>query len=101
MRYWTILSAVVLAIGLGFLTDTSPVAAQQPANPAIQGDAEEFATADGVLLRGRFHPSKKGSPGSEATVIMMYAPGPDKDMTKNNWDELADKLATEGYNVLR
>lgn len=101
MRYRILLGVLGLAACLGLVVDSPRLSAQQPANPAMEGDAEEFATADGVLLRGRFHPTQKGSPGSEPTVIMMYAPGPDKDMTKNNWAELANSLTKEGYNVFR
>ena len=94
MRYWTLLSLTLFVTGIAFLTETRRVSAQ----PAADGDSEEFSTADGVLIRAKFHPSQKGN---EGTVIMMYSPGPDKDMTKGNWAELATMLSKEGYNVLR
>jgi len=99
MRYQSLLTLFLLALGLGCLVETPRLAAQEA--KTSEGEAEEFATADGVLLRGRFHPTQKGSPGSEPTVIMMYSPGPDKDMTKGNWAEMANTLNKEGFNVFR
>lgn len=100
MQKFKVLLAVCLAAAIAAVVERSPLPAQVT-NPAPEGDAEEFLTADGVLLRGRFHPTQKGAPGTEPTVIMLYAPGPDKDMTKNNWAELASMLNKEGYNVFR
>ena len=102
MRRWIILPAFLTAIGLASLGSPGGVSAQD-AKAANEGESEELTTADGVLLKARFHAANKAgvTPGAAPVVIMMYAPGPDKDMTKNNWAELATDLTKNGYNVFR
>jgi hypothetical protein len=66
---------------------------------------ETFMTADGVQLRGLFHPSDS-NPGTAPVVILLYPPGKDvrdkeQDMTKGDWVGLANRLNKEGFNVFR
>ena len=100
MRRWTLLPLfLAAAAGVSLLGAPGRSAAQDKSG--ADGEAEEFPTADGMLLQGRFHKATKGNPGDSPVVIMMYAPGPDKDMTKNDWAGLANTLAKEGNNVFR
>jgi hypothetical protein len=70
---------------------------QDKAEPPVE---ETFVTADGVQLRGLFHKSLK-DPSTSPVVILMYPPGKGNDMTKGDWDGLANFLAKNGYNVFR
>lgn len=106
MRRWITLSLFLFSIGLTGLTSSTSFSAQdaksdEKKSKVPEGESEEFLTSDGVLLRGRFHPSQKGNGSQAPVVILMYAPGPDRDMTKNNWAELADDLTQNGLNVFR
>lgn len=75
--------------------DAPPAAAQPPAP-----EEESFLTADGVQLKGLFHATDKNA-NSAPVVILMYAPGPDRDMTKGDWAGLAKRLNEEGYHAFR
>jgi hypothetical protein len=95
---------LVFAAATALLISSSPrpAVAQAKADPPVE---ETFVTADGVQLRGLFHKSTK-DPGTAPVVILMYPPGKDKtgkenSMTTGDWEGLANRLATEGYNVFR
>lgn len=98
MRRWMV-APLVLAAAAALTIWTSPprVAAQAKLEPPIE---ETFVTADGVQLRGLFHRSTK-EPSTAPVVILMYPPGPDNNMTKGDWEGLANRLAGEGFNVFR
>ncbi len=93
-------AAPLALLAAGVLLLAAPPA---PAQEAVVGQPEEFKTADGVLLKGRFYPASKAgqSAGEQPAVILLYSPGVGKDMSKGDWATLADKLAKEGYNVLQ
>lgn len=83
--------------GLALVGDPGPAAAQPPA--PID---ETFPTADGVRLKGLFHKSPDGAKQGNAVVVLLYAPGPDRSMTKpGDWDGLAQTLNKEGFHVFR
>lgn len=89
-----LLFAAVAAVAL--TADPPPAAAQ----PAPQ--EETFPTADGVRLKGLFHKSPKGADRGNAVVVLMYAPGPDRSMTKpGDWGGLAQLLNDKGFHVFR
>ncbi len=64
---------------------------------------ETFPTADGVTLRGLFYRSER-DPATAPVVILMYPPGQrgaETDMTKGDWEGLANRLVKAGYHVFR
>ena len=71
--------------------------ARAPARPV----EEAFNTPDGVRLKGLFHRSPRGDKQGDAVVVLLYPPGPDRDMTKGNWDDLVGRLNAEGFHVFR
>jgi len=85
------------AFAATLLPTSTPRALAQKAPDPVE---ESFKTADGVVLRGIFHASAK-NPGNDPVVILLYPPGKDNSMNKGEWKALANKLATEGYNVFR
>jgi pimeloyl-ACP methyl ester carboxylesterase len=99
MRRW--MAAPLLfaaAAALLILSSDAPRAiAQVKVDPPVE---ETFQTADGVQLRGLFHRSAK-DPATAPVVILLYPPGKDKDMTKGDWEGLAQRLQAEGYHVFR
>jgi len=103
MRRWLAVPLVfAVAALLGFLGRPTPAAAQDPKiDPPVE---ETFMTADGLQLRGLFHKSVK-DPATAPVVILLYAPGKDKDkerdMNTGDWAGLANRLAKEGYHVFR
>ncbi len=98
MRRWLATPLLLAAaVALIVTTEAPQVRAQAKADPPVE---ETFMTADGVQLRGLFHRSAK-DPATAPVVILMYPPGKDKDMTKGDWEGLANRLATEGYHVFR
>lgn len=95
MRRWLAVPALSAAVVALALCPAPPrVAAQNLPSE------ETFLTADGIQLRGLFHRSEK-NPSSDPVVILMYAPGPGRDMNKGDWKGLAERLTKEGYNVFR
>lgn len=56
-----------------------------------------------MQLKGLFHAATK--PGVNAStapvVVLLYPPGPDRDMTKGDWAGLAKRLNEEGFHVFR
>jgi len=102
MRRWM---AALLMFGfvaaLAMPGTASRALAQGKPEPPVE---ETFLTADGVQLRGLFHKATKDA-GTAPVVILLYAPGRDKDkerdMTKGDWEGLANTLAKEGYHVFR
>ncbi|MFO0795870.1 MAG: hypothetical protein U0804_00180 [Gemmataceae bacterium] len=71
--------------------------ARAPARPV----EEAFTTADGVRLKGLFHRSPRGDKQGDAVVVLLYPPGPDRDMLKGSWDDLVGRLNAEGFHVFR
>ena len=64
-----------------------------------QNDKKEeisFTTFDGVLIKGSFYPSGKGS--NAPVVMFLHKLGSDR--TKGEWNALAERLQTTGYAVL-
>jgi pimeloyl-ACP methyl ester carboxylesterase len=95
MRRW-MAAPLVFAVAVGLTSlEPQPVAAQ-PAGPV----AETFRTADGVELHGLFHATQV-NPASAPVVLFLYAPGPDRDMTKGDWGSLAKELNKAGYHVFQ
>lgn len=90
------MAAPVLLAGLLGLSLDPPAADAQ-----AKADAESFMTADGMKLKGLFHRSPNGAKQGDAVVVLMYQPGPEKDMTKGNWDGLVAKLTDAGFHVFR
>jgi pimeloyl-ACP methyl ester carboxylesterase len=103
MRRW-LATPVVLAAALGLSLPDSPRAlAQKDKNKDGDGPtAESFYTADGVELRGLFHPTRDAkNPKDAPVVVFLYPPGADRDMTKGDWGGLAKALNKEGYHVFQ
>lgn len=96
MRRWMAAPALFAALAVLAFTGDTPQAQAQPAPPID----ETFLTADGVKLHGLFHRSGKAREGNPV-ALLMYAPGPDKNMTKGDWDGLAKRLNEEGFHVFR
>jgi len=63
---------------------------------------DQIQTADGVRLRAVFHKSKTGD-GTSPVVVLLYPPGPDRDMTKpaGAWDGLINRLAETKHHVIQ
>lgn len=59
-------------------------------------DKISFETVDGVLIKGSFYPSAKGS--NSPVVMLMHKYGSDR--TKGGWDELAKHLQAQGFAVM-
>ncbi|HEY1190117.1 MAG TPA: hypothetical protein VGE74_20885, partial [Gemmata sp.] len=95
MRRW-FAAPVVLFASIGFASLSAPRAAAEIPAP----EAESFLTADGVQLKGVFHATDK-TPGAAPVVVLMYPPGPDRDMTKGDWVKLAKLLNENGYHAFR
>ncbi len=95
MRRW-MAAPLLFAATIGLSGLNSPPVAAQPDAPV----EESFLTADGVQLHGLFHATAKNA-NTAPVVILMYPPGPDRDMTKGDWSALAKKLNKEGYHVFR
>jgi pimeloyl-ACP methyl ester carboxylesterase len=77
--------------------ESSPASAQTPSKPI----EEAFTTADGVRLKGLFHPSPRGDKQGDAVVVLLYPPGPGRDMLKGNWDGLVGRLNAAGFHAFR
>jgi pimeloyl-ACP methyl ester carboxylesterase len=100
MRRWMAAPLVFAAAAALSISSAPPLAtAQQPGKPEAPIE-ETFVTADGVQLRGLFHKSLR-DPSTAPVVILMYPPGKGNDMTKGDWEGLANILAKEGFNVFR
>jgi pimeloyl-ACP methyl ester carboxylesterase len=84
---------LLLALSLG----SPPADAQAPTKPV----EEAFTTADGVRLKGLFHRSSNGGKQGDAVVVLLYPPGPERDMLKGNWDDLVGRLNAAGFHVFR
>lgn len=98
MRRWMAAPLVfVLAAILTTSTDSPQAFAQPKFTPP---EEETFLTADGIQLRGLFHKSAK-APATDPVVILLYPPGKDNTMIKGDWEGLANRLSSEGYNVFR
>ena len=95
MRRWFAAPLVFVAAAALAFVGAPPAAAQPPAP-----EEESFLTADGVQLKGVFHATDK-TPGTAPVVILMYPPGPDRDMTKGDWAGLAKALNAQGYHAFR
>lgn len=98
MRRWMAAPLVFAAAAALTLTGETPeaIAQDKPAPPV----EETVRTADGVELKGLFHRSAKGD-ATSPVVILLYAPGADRNMTKGDWEGLANRLNVEGYHVFR
>lgn len=96
MRRWMV-APLVFAASAGLTSLEPRVATAQPAGAPT---AETFLTADGMELHGLFHATAK-NPGTAPVVVFLYSPGPDRDMTKGDWKDLAKKLNDEGYHALQ
>src|SRR5262249_14273322 len=96
MRRW--MAALLFAAAVGLTTSTTPEAVAQDKIPPPE--EETFLTADGVKLHGLFHATPK-NPNTAPVVILLSAPGPDRDMPKGDWGALANRLNKEGYHVFR
>ncbi|MFM8271056.1 MAG: hypothetical protein ACKODX_01860 [Gemmata sp.] len=95
MRRW-LAAFLMFAAAAGLTALSAPrAAADLPAPKEVS-----FTTADGVQLKGVFHATDK-SPNSAPVVILLYPPGPDRDMTKGDWVGLAKRLNEEGYHAFR
>lgn len=72
--------------------------------PAPPGDPfapieESLTTADGVLLKGRFHRSPNGWK-QQAVVVLMYQPGPGQSLQNmTHWDGAIRELNRAGFHV--
>jgi pimeloyl-ACP methyl ester carboxylesterase len=77
--------------------DPPPAGAQAAARPV----EEAFNTADGVRLKGLFHRSPNADKQGDAVVVLLYPPGPDRDMRTGNWDDLVGRLTAAGFHVFR
>src|SRR5688572_5275497 len=84
------LAAPLLLVALSL--DSPPAGAQEPAKPV----EEAFNTADGVRLKGLFHRSPGGDKQGDAVVVLLYPPGPDRDMLTGSWDGLVGRLNAAG-----
>lgn len=101
MRRWMAATLLFAAVALTTAGTDSQVVAQAPkADPPVP---DSVTTADGFTIRCLFHQSKskKAADTGDQVVILMYAPGGGRDMTKGDWAGLADKLNDEGYHVIR
>ncbi|AMV30354.1 Alpha/beta hydrolase family protein [Gemmata sp. SH-PL17] len=97
MRRWLAAPvAFAVAIGLSSL-HVAPVKAQPKGEAPVE---ESFLTADGVQLKGLFHATNKDA-ATAPVAVLLYAPGPDRDMTKGDWAGLAGRLNEAGYHVFR
>ncbi len=92
-----LLAAPLLLAAVGLALDSPPAGAQAPAKPV----EEAFNTADGVRLKGLFHRSPAGDKQGDAVVVLLYSPGPDRDMLKGDWDGLVGRLNAAGFHVFR
>jgi pimeloyl-ACP methyl ester carboxylesterase len=106
MRRWLVAPLVFAAAVALTAGSTTPVAfAQDKKAKAVYPEPEQetVTTADGVKLRGLFHKSnsEKAAKNGDPVVILLYAPGAGKDMTKGDWAGLANRLNEEGYHVFR
>lgn len=106
MRRWMAAPLVfAAAMALTAASGTSDIAAQDKTDKKKHDDPtpDSVTTADGVTLRCLFHESKSENVGKlgNQVVILMYAPGGGRDMTKGDWAGLANRLNDEGYHVLR
>jgi pimeloyl-ACP methyl ester carboxylesterase len=90
-----LLTAPLLLVALAL--DLPPAGARPPARPV----EEAFTTADGVRLKGLFHRSPVGDRQGDAVVVLLYPPGPDRDMRGGNWDGLVGRLNEAGFHVFR
>jgi hypothetical protein len=97
MRRW-IAVPLFFAAAVGFTSQQLPQASAQP--KAGTPTAEAFRTADGVELNGLFHPTAKNA-NTAPVVVFLYAPGPDRDLTKGDWASLAKVLNEAGYHVFQ
>jgi len=94
MRRWLAIP-LLFASALALLFAGAPRAAAQP-----KGDEESITTADGFRLRGVFHKSAKAADTSPV-VILLYAPGPDQDMSKGEWGVMIKQLTEAGFHVFQ
>ncbi len=95
MRRWPAVLIIFPAfVALALFPQAPEVAAQNTPTE------ETLLTADGIQLRGLFLKSEK-NPASDPVVILMYSPGPGRDMNKGDWKGLSERLSKEGYNVFR
>ena len=95
MRRW-MAAPLVFGLAVGLTSLEPRRAAAQPPGPV----AETLLTADGVQLQGLFHATTKNATAAPV-VVFLYAPGPDRDMTKGDWAGLAKRLTDEGYHVFQ
>ncbi len=100
MRRW-MAAPLVLAVAIGLTAVETPRATAQPKDGPV---AEKFKTADGVELHSLFHPADPlvaKNAAQTPVIVLMYAPGPDRDMTKGEWGGLAKELTKAGYHVFQ
>ena len=88
-------AAVLFAAALA-LTPGPPAAAQD------RGVEEAFLTADGVKLRGVFHPSPRADKQNDAVVVLLYPPGAGNTTDSNAaWAGLTRSLLGAGFHVFQ
>jgi pimeloyl-ACP methyl ester carboxylesterase len=93
---------LVLAVVAGLYYQDAPQAVAQDKKDKDGPIPETFFTADGVELRGLFHPTTDAkNPKDAPVVVFLYPPGPDRDMTKGDWAPLAKTLNKQGYHVFQ
>lgn len=100
MRRW-MAAPLVLAVAIGLTSVETRRAAAQPKDGPV---AEKFKTADGVELHSLFHPANPmvaKNAASTPVIVLMYPPGPDRDMTKGEWGGLTKELTNAGYHVFQ
>jgi pimeloyl-ACP methyl ester carboxylesterase len=88
---------IVLALAAGLLA-VAVAAPGRAQNPPKNVNKEEvaFKTIDGVMLKGTFYPSNKGS--NAPVVMVLHKLGGNR--TQGDWESLAVKLQDKGFAVL-
>ncbi|QJW96859.1 alpha/beta hydrolase [Frigoriglobus tundricola] len=99
MRRW-MAAPLVFAVAVGVTSLEAPRAGAQPKDENATATAETIRTADGIELHGLFFATQK-NPTTAPVVVYLYAPGPDRDMTKGDWGSLTKQLNKEGYHVFQ
>lgn len=95
MRRW-MAAPLVFALALALASQEAPRARAQPPG-AVE---ETFKTADGMELHGVFHATTVDA-SRAPVVVLLYPPGPDRDMSKGDWKDLTKMLNEKGYHVFR
>jgi pimeloyl-ACP methyl ester carboxylesterase len=89
MRRVSLVVAGLLAVAIG-----APGLAQNPKN--VNKEEVAFKTIDGVMLKGTFYPSSKGS----NSPVVMFLHKLNGNRTQGDWETLATALQAKGFAVL-